>query len=60
MKNLSKKWIPLNNMFWLSNTKVAFKMITRRLGGGDESILNSMLKEPTTKPTKLAFEGDFV
>ena len=39
---------------------VAFKMITRRQGGGDEGILSSMLKEPTTKPTKLAFECDFV
>jgi len=40
--------------------QVGFKMITRRQGGGDEGILNSMLKEPTTKPTKLAFEGDLV
>ncbi|MBU1262609.1 NAD(P)H-hydrate dehydratase [bacterium] len=37
--------------------QVAFKMITRRQGGGDGSILNSMLEEPTTK---LAFEGDLV
>ena len=40
--------------------QVAFKMITRRLGGGDESVLDNTLKEPTTKPTKLAFEGDLV
>ena len=39
---------------------VAFKMITRRQGGSDEGILNSMLKELTTKPTLVMFEGDFV
>ncbi|MBU1262073.1 hypothetical protein KKG61_02270, partial [bacterium] len=36
---------------------VAFKMITRRQGENDEGILNSMLKEPTTKPTLVTFEG---
>jgi len=49
-----------NQIKTLINTKVAFKIITRRQGGGDESILNSMLKEPTTKPTLVTFEGDFV
>ena len=39
---------------------VAFKMITRRQGENDEGILNSMLKEPTTKLTLVMFEGDFV
>ena len=38
----------------------AFKMITRRQGENDEGILNSMLKEPTTKPTLVTFEGDLV
>ena len=40
--------------------QVAFKMITRRQGGGDESVLDDTLEEPTTKPTQLAFEGDLV
>ncbi|MBU1262831.1 hypothetical protein KKG61_00995 [bacterium] len=39
---------------------VEFKIITRRQGENDEGILNSMLKEPTTKPTLVTFEGDFV
>ncbi|MBU1261592.1 GreA/GreB family elongation factor [bacterium] len=39
---------------------VEFKMITRRQGENDESILNSMLKISTTKPTLVTFEGDFV
>ncbi|MBU1261699.1 excinuclease ABC subunit UvrC [bacterium] len=40
--------------------QAAFKMITRRQGGGDESVLDNTLEEPTTKPTQLAFEGDLV
>ena len=35
-------------------------MITRRLGGGDGSVLDNTLEEPTTKPTQLAFECGLV
>jgi len=44
----------------LYSYQFAFKMITRRLGGGDGSVLDNTLKELTTKPTKLAFECDLV
>ena len=38
----------------------AFKMITRRQGGGDGSVLDNTLEKPTTKPTLVKFECKLV